>query len=151
MINKMALFCFISFVNEVGSKLQETTTIWTDINSSTAAPPNPERTIGTNISNTTESITNTAGISFLASVYYFCGLQKSLGKPIVGNPRVISSIPSFITPLVHLVKFACFPSNMYVLCDLFLPNKITCYICVLLFSFGGALFKPTWWNQHAIL
>ncbi|XP_078311952.1 uncharacterized protein LOC111102108 isoform X2 [Crassostrea virginica] len=44
----------------VGSNLQETTTIWTDISSSTAAPPNPERTIGTNISYTTESITNTA-------------------------------------------------------------------------------------------
>ena len=72
MINTMALllFHFISFVDKVGSNLQETTTIWTDINSSTAAPPNPERTIGTNISYTTESITNTEGISFLASVNY---------------------------------------------------------------------------------
>ena len=37
---------------------------------------------------------------------------------------------------VHLVTFACFHSNMHNLCDLFLPNEITCYVCVLLFSFG---------------
>ena len=70
---------------------------------------------------------------------------------IVGNPRVILIVSLFHQPWVHLVTFACFQSNMHNLCDLFLPNEITCYVCVLLFSFGGALFKPTWQNQHVLL
>ena len=46
---------------------------------------------------------------------------------------------------------SCFQSNMHDLCDLFLPNEITCYVCVLLFCFGGAIFKPTWRNQDVLL
>ena len=61
---------------------------------------------------------------------------------IVGNPQVILIDSLFHHPWVHLVTFACFQSNMHDLCDLFLPNEIKCYVCVLLFCFGGALFKP---------
>ena len=70
---------------------------------------------------------------------------------IVGNPRVNLIYSLFHHPCIHLVTFACFQSNMHDLCDLFLPNEITCYVCVLLFSFGSALFEPTWRNQHVLL
>ena len=65
---------------------------------------------------------------------------------IVGNPRaiLIDSLVHHPWPWVHLVTFACFQSNRHDLCYLFLPNEITWYVCVLLFYFGGALFKPTW-------
>ena len=71
--------------------------------------------------------------------------------PIVGNPWVILIDSLFHHPWVHLMTFTCFPSNVHNLCDLFLPNEITCYVCMLLFYFGGALFKPTWQNQHVLL
>ena len=57
-------------------------------------------------------------------------------EPIVGNPRVILIDSLFHHPWVHLVTFPCFQSNMHVLCDLFLPNEIACYVIVLLFSLG---------------
>ena len=55
-----------------------------------------------------------------------------------------SSILSFITHGSILWRSLGFNQ----ICDLFLPNEITCYVSVLLFSFGGAFFKPTWRNQH---
>ena len=55
---------------------------------------------------------------------------------IVGNPLVILINSLFHHLWVHLVTFACFQSNMHNLCDLFLPNEIKCYVCMLLFSFG---------------
>ena len=64
-------------------------------------------------------------------------------EPIVGNPRVILIDSLFHHPWVHLVTFPCFQSNMHDLSDLFLLNEITCFVCMLLFCFGGAFFKPT--------
>ena len=77
----------------------------------------------------------------------FKGQVVSKELHIVGYPWVILIDSLFHHPWVHLVKFACFPSNIH---DLFLPNEITCYICMSLFSFGGALFKPIWRNQHVL-
>ena len=54
----------------------------------------------------------------------------------------------FHHPCFHLVTFAWFQSNMHNLRDLFLPNKITCYVCVLLFCLKGALFNQQ--NQHEV-
>ena len=69
---------------------------------------------------------------------------------IVGNQRVILIDSLFHHSWVHHVTFACFQSNMHDLCDLFLPNEITCYVCVLLFCFGGALFKPTCLSRYVL-
>ena len=54
-------------------------------------------------------------------------LQCSI-QGIVGNPWVIHIDSFFHHPSVHLVTFACFQSNLHDLCDLFLPNTITCYV-----------------------
>ena len=57
-------------------------------------------------------------------------------RDIIGNPRGILIDSLFHRPWVHLVTFACFQSNMHDHCDPFLLNETTCYVCVLLFSFG---------------
>ena len=80
-----------------------------------------------------------------------CVSSSTLEPPIVGNPRVILIDSLFHHPWIHLVTFDCLQSNMHDLCDLFLPNEIMCYVCVLLFCFGGAIFKPTWRKKHVLL
>ena len=65
---------------------------------------------------------------------------------IVSNPRVILIESLFHHPWVNLVTFVCFRSNINNLCDLFLPNEITCYVCLLLFSFGFSKLILLGWN-----
>ena len=86
-------------------------------------------------------------LGFLKFCLNFKGKVVNNELHIVGNPWVILIDSLFHHRWVQLVKFACFPSNMH---DLYLPNEVTCSICVLLFSFGGALSKPMWRNQHVL-